>query len=137
MPLFFPPKTGLALLALTAASMTTLSAPAAAGQISFHFAPQERQTSSALSTGLRLYSAYNDLKNGSVRQIGRGNSAGLDQRGRGNLGLVEQRGDAHSGTLRQSGERNAYGLFQYGRGAEDSVVQNGTGRSGVTFSYGW
>ncbi|WP_040489902.1 curlin [Fulvimarina pelagi] len=124
-------------LAITAAGVGASTAPSSAGQVSFHFLPSDRQTSNALSTGLRLYSAYNDLKKGSIRQRGKGNSAGLAQSGRGNVGLVEQRGDAHSGTLRQKGDRNAYGLFQYGRGARDEVVQTGRNRSGVTFSYGW
>ncbi|MER0237238.1 curlin [Fulvimarina sp. MAC8] len=133
----FSLRTVLTTLAIAAGSIGTFAVPASAGQLSFHFTPGDRQTSNALSTGLRLYSAYNDLKNGSVRQRGKNNSAGLAQHGRGNLGLVEQRGNAHSGTLQQTGDRNAYGLFQYGRGAKDNVVQTGRNRSGVTFSYGW
>ncbi|MEN3792323.1 curlin [Fulvimarina sp. MAC3] len=133
----FSLKTAFAALVLATGSLGAFSDPAAAGQISFHLSPGDRRTSNALSTGLRLYSVLNDLKSGSVRQYGRNNSAGLDQSGHGNTGLIEQRGDAHSGTLRQTGERNAYGIFQYGRGSKDDLVQSGRDRSGVTFSYGW
>lgn len=122
-----------ALLAITAPATPAL----ANGQVSWTLAPTDRQTAGAVETGLRLYSFYNGLKDGSIRQRGQGNDAGLAQRGQGNLGLVQQRGDGHSGTLEQNGDRNAYGLFQFGRGARDAVVQSGNGSSGATFSYGW
>ena len=125
-------------LAITLAAPATFATPAAAdGQVSWTFAPTDRQTTGAVEAGLRIYSLYNGLKDGSIRQKGEGNNAGLAQRGRGNVGLVQQRGNGHSGTLEQNGDGNAYGLFQFGRGAHDAVVQSGNGNSGATFTYGW
>ncbi|GGE15480.1 hypothetical protein GCM10011390_38250 [Aureimonas endophytica] len=109
----------------------------AGGRLSWTYAPSERDEATVLGTGLRLYSLYQGLRDGSIRQQGRNNSAGLAQNGRGNLGLIQQRGDGHQGTLRQTGDDNAYGLFQFGRRASDDIVQNGNGGSGATFSYGW
>jgi major curlin subunit len=127
-----------AAFAITIAASATFATPAAAdGQVSWTFAPTERQTAGAVKAGLQIYSLYNGLKDGSIRQKGQGNNAGLAQRGRGNVGLVQQRGDGHSGTLEQNGDGNAYGLFQFGRGARDAVVQSGNGNSGATFTYGW
>ena len=131
------PKWALALLLAGLAGQGALATPAeAGGQVSWTLAPSDPQSAGAVATGLRLYSAYNDLRNASIRQRGHGNSAGLAQLGRGNVGLVEQRGNGHSGTLQQNGDGNSYGLFQFGRGARDQVVQNGR-ESGATFSYGW
>lgn len=125
-------------LALGLAALGALVSPAeAGGRLSWTYAPAGREAGGALATGLRLYSIYNDVRDGSIRQTGRDNVAGLVQRGRGNLGLVEQRGNGHSGSLEQDGNRNAYGLFQFGRGTDDHVVQRGNGGSGATFSYGW
>lgn len=125
-------------LALGLAALGPLASPAeAGGRVSWTYAPSGREAGGALATGLRLYSIYNDVRDGSIRQTGRDNVAGLVQRGRGNLGLVEQRGTGHSGTLEQDGNRNAYGLFQFGRGTDDHIVQRGNGGSGATFSYGW
>ena len=131
-------KTAATALVLGLAAPMTLPAPAeAAGQISFSLAPTDRQSAGTVEAGLRLYSLYKGIKDGSIRQRGHDNSAGLAQRGRGNLGIVQQRGNGHSGTLEQNGDRNAYGLFQFGRGARDAVVQSGNGNSGATFTYGW
>ncbi|WP_062016088.1 curlin [Aureimonas sp. AU4] len=127
---------GAALLALLVAGSALPGPARAGGQVSWTFAPSNREAAGLLDAGLRIYALSNDLRDGSIRQRGRGNSAGLSQRGRGNLGLVEQRGDGHAATLDQRGDRNAYGLFQFGRGAEDHVVQTG-GESGATVSYGW
>lgn len=124
----------LVALSATAGVATTASAN---GQVSWSIAPNDRQTAGAVEAGLRLYSFYNGLKDGSIRQRGAGNDAGLAQRGRGNVGLVQQRGNGHSGTLEQNGDGNAYGLFQFGRGARDAIVQSGNGNSGATFTYGW
>lgn len=115
-----------------------LTEPASAGgRVSWTYAPSDRDASSALSMGLQAYGLINDLRSGEIRQKGRNNRAGLGQNGRGNLGIVQQRGDGHSGTLQQNGDNNAFGLFQFGRGTDDHVVQNGDGGSGTTFSYGW
>lgn len=115
-----------------------LAAPAyAGGSISFNIAPGNAQDADILSTGLRVYSLFQGLKDGDIRQLGRGNSAGLAQAGRGNLGFIQQRGNGHAATLRQNGNNNAYGIFQYGRNTDTNVVQNGDNGSGATFSYGW
>lgn len=130
-------KTLAAALVLGIAAPMALSTPAVGGQVSLSLVPTDRQGAGTVEAGLRLYSLYKGLKDGSIRQQGHGNSAGLAQRGQGNLGLVQQRGDGHSGTLEQNGDRNAYGLFQFGRGGRDAVVQSGNGKSGATFTYGW
>ena len=131
-------RTVAAVLLAGSAGLVTVPTPATAGgTVSWSYAPANREAAGALATGLRLYSIYNDVRGGSIRQRGQGNNAGLAQRGRGNLGLVEQRGNGHSGTLEQDGDDNAYGLFQFGRGADDLIVQRGNGGSGATLSYGW
>ena len=109
----------------------------ASGQMSWTLAPSDPDAARALDGALRLYALGRNVRDGSIRQLGQNNAAGLRQIGRGQLGLIEQRGNRHSGTLTQEGEGNSYGLFQFGRGAEDHVVQQGRGRSGATFSYGW
>jgi major curlin subunit len=115
-----------------------LSGPAyAGGRISFNLAPDNAEDGGLFSTGLRVYSLYRGLKDADIRQLGRGNAAGIAQAGRGNLGFIQQRGNGHSATLRQNGNNNAYGIFQYGRNTETDVVQDGNNGSGATFSYGW
>jgi major curlin subunit len=115
-----------------------LSVPAyAGGQISFNLAPDNTEDAGLFSTGLRVYSLYRGLKDADIRQLDRGNAAGIAQTGRGNLGFIQQRGNGHSATLRQNGNDNAYGIFQYGRNTETDVVQDGDNGSGATFSYGW
>jgi hypothetical protein len=114
------------------------TAPAhAGGRISFDLAPGNSGDGDLFSTGLRAYSLYRDLKDADIRQLGRGNAAGIAQNGRGNLGFIRQRGNGHSATLQQNGNNNAYGIFQYGRNTETNVEQNGDNGSGLTFSYGW
>lgn len=114
------------------------AAPAhAGGRISFNLAPGNATDGDLLSTGLRAYSLYRGLKDADIRQLGRGNAAGIAQNGGGNLGFIRQRGDGHTATLQQNGNNNAYGIFQYGRNTQTNVVQDGDNGSGVTFSYGW
>ena len=114
------------------------AAPAhAGGRISFNLAPGNAADGDLLSTGLRAYSLYRGLKDADIRQLGRGNAAGIAQNGGGNLGFIRQRGDGHAATLQQNGNNNAYGIFQYGRTTQTNVVQDGDNGSGVTFSYGW
>jgi major curlin subunit len=118
--------------------LVALSAPAyAGGRISFNLAPDNAEDAGLFSTGLRVYSLYRGLKDADIRQLGRGNAAGIAQAGRGNLGFIQQRGNGHSATLRQNGNNNAYGIFQYGRNTETDVEQDGDNGSGATFSYGW
>ncbi len=109
----------------------------AGGSISFNLAPRNGQEADMLSTGLRVYSLYRGIKGGDIRQLGRGNMAGLAQAGRGNLGFIRQRGNGHSATLQQNGNDNAYGIFQYGRNTDAEIVQDGNNGAGATFSYGW
>jgi hypothetical protein len=109
----------------------------AGGRISFDLAPGNAADGDLLSTGLRAYSLYRGLKDADIRQLGRGNAAGIAQNGGGNLGFIRQRGTGHSATLQQNGNNNAYGIFQYGRNTDTNVVQNGNNGSGLTFSYGW
>ncbi|WFS25454.1 curlin [Rhizobium rhododendri] len=127
-------------VALLAGSIgqVALSVPAyAGGQISFNLAPDNAEDSGLFSTGLRVYTLFRGLKGADIRQLGRGNVAGIAQAGRGNLGFIQQHGNGHSATLRQNGDNNAYGIFQYGRNARTDVVQDGNNGSGATFSYGW
>lgn len=109
----------------------------AGGRISFDVAPADGADGDLLSTGLRAYSLYRNFKDADIRQLGRGNAAGIAQNGGGNLGFIRQRGNGHSATLRQNGDNNAYGIFQYGRNTDTNVVQDGNNGSGLTFSYGW
>ncbi|WP_377294600.1 curlin [Rhizobium sp. SG2393] len=109
----------------------------AGGSFSFNLAPRNADEAGLLSTGIRAYSLYRGLKSGEIRQLGRGNAAGLSQAGRGNFGYIRQRGDGHSATLQQTGDDNAYAIFQYGRNTRTDVIQDGNGGSGATFSYGW
>ncbi|QCL97370.1 curlin [Agrobacterium tumefaciens] len=114
------------------------SAPAhAGGRISFDLAPGNTADGDFLSTGLRAYSLYRGLRDADIRQLGRGNAAGIAQNGDGNLGFIRQRGNGHSATLQQNGNNNAYGIFQYGRNTQTNVVQDGDNGGGLTFSYGW
>ncbi|EJZ18955.1 hypothetical protein RCCGEPOP_22812 [Rhizobium sp. Pop5] len=118
--------------------LVALSAPAfAGGRISINLAPGNVEDADLFSTGLRVYSLYRGLKDADIRQLGRGNAAGIAQAGRSNLGFIRQRGNGHSATLRQNGNNNAYGIFEYGRNTETDVVQDGDNGSGATFSYGW
>lgn len=109
----------------------------AGGSISVDLAPQNSSDADLFSTGIRAYSLYRNWKNADIRQLGRGNAAGIAQAGSGNIGFIQQRGDGHSATLRQNGNRNAYGIFQFGRNTRTDVVQDGNDGSGATVSYGW
>ncbi|WP_337269154.1 curlin [Oryzifoliimicrobium ureilyticus] len=115
-----------------------VSTPAmAGGSISFDLATADSGEGNLFSTGLRAYSLYRGLKDADIKQLGRGNMAGIAQAGRGNLGFIRQRGTGHSATLQQNGNGNAYGIFQYGRNTRTDVVQDGNNGSGLSFSYGW
>ncbi|NEJ26098.1 curlin [Rhizobium leguminosarum] len=125
------------LLAGSLAQVALLVPAYAGGRISFNLTPDNVEDAGLFSNGLRVYSLYRGLKDADIRQLGRGNAAGIAQAGGGNLGFIRQRGHGHSATLRQNGNNNAYGIFQYGRNAETDVVQDGDNGSGATFSYGW
>lgn len=125
--------------ALTALVVSTaaLAAPAHAGSVSINLQPRNADEDRAMRAGLGIYALVNAVQNGSIRQIGSGNSAGLAQNGSGNLGIVHQEGNGHSGTLAQNGNGNSYGLFQFGRNTSKHVTQNGNGGTGATFQFGW
>lgn len=109
----------------------------AGGSISVQLAPRTGEEANLLSTGLRAYSLYRDLKGAGIRQRGSNNAAGIIQGGQRNQGLIRQQGTGHSATLQQNGSDNAYGVFQYGRNTRTDVVQQGSDGVGATFTYGW
>lgn len=131
-------KTAAASLVALTVATAGLTVPASAGgSVSFHIAPGNARDAQALRAGLQMYSLYNGIKNGGIKQRGSGNVAGLLQNGGGNLGIVHQDGNGHNGTVQQNGNRNAYGLFQFGRNTSGHAVQNGNGRTGATIQFGW
>lgn len=125
---------------LTAAALGTclVSAPAlAGGSVSIGVHPTNPEEARMLQQGLRVYALSQDIKEGRITQRGHDNSAGLQQNGRGNLGIVHQEGTGHEGTVRQNGNGNAYGLFQFGENTSGHAEQNGDNQSGATFQFGW
>jgi len=126
-----------AIVAITVA-LSAIAAPAyAGGYISFDVQPRNAEEAAAMRAGLGIYAIANGIKNGSIKQKGFGNVAGLLQNGSGNLGIVHQQGNGHNGTLVQNGNGNSYGLFQFGKNSDGHVVQNGNGGTGATFQWGW
>ena len=131
-------KTLMAGLVVTTIASATLVTPAAAGgSISINLEPKNAKQEQAMRAGLTIYAIVNAVQDGSIKQKGNGNSAGLGQSGSGNLGVIYQEGDDHSGTLVQNGDNNACGLFQFGKGTNADVVQNGNGETCATFAFGW
>ena len=131
-------KTAAASLVAMTIATSVLTVPAAAGgSVSISLAPGSAKDAQALRTGLQVYSLYNGIKNGGIKQRGSGNIAGLLQNGGGNLGIVHQEGNGHNGTVQQNGNGNAYGLFQFGKNTNGHAVQNGNGQTGATFQFGW
>lgn len=126
-----------AALALTSAATILPAAPAyAGGSVSILIAPGSSDADHAIRAGLGIYAIAKGIRNGSIKQNGFGNAAGLIQNGGGNLGIVHQDGNGHTGTLTQNGGGNAHGLFQFGKGTTGHVTQWGS-RSGATFQFGW
>lgn len=109
----------------------------AGGSISLQLGPRTAEQANLLTTGLRAYSLYRDMKGADIRQRGSNNAAGIVQGGQRNQGVVRQQGTGHSATLQQNGNDNAYDVFQYGRNTRADVVQHGNNGVGATFSYGW
>lgn len=130
-------KTLINSLVAVAIGTATLVAPAEAGQVSIHLDPKNAKQENALKAGLTIYAIVNAVQNGSIKQNGNNNAAGLAQIGQGNLGVVHQEGDNHSGTLTQNGNNNMCGLFQFGQGTNADVVQNGNGEACATVTFGW
>jgi hypothetical protein len=131
-------KTLIASVVAVMIGAAPLATPAAAGgSLSITYAPRDARHAQALETGLLIYGAVNQIKNGGIKQKGKNNMAGLGQNGSGNFGVVHQEGNGHHGTLQQNGNGNAYGLFQFGKHTNADVVQNGNGKVGTTFQFGW
>ena len=125
----------LVFLSIGSAGMTTSAS--AGGTVSISVAPANAKQEKAMRAGLGIYSLYNGIRNGGIRQKGVDNSAGLAQNGSGNLGVVHQEGRGHEGSLVQNGNGNSYGLFQFGRNTSGHVTQNGNGGTGAIFQFGW
>ncbi|WP_274426601.1 curlin [Chelativorans sp. YIM 93263] len=126
------------LLSAAVLSAGLIATPAmAGGSVSLSLHPSGGDEARILQTGMRLYALSQNIKDGRIKQKGRNNSAGLQQNGRGNLGIVHQEGRGHEGTVRQNGNGNAYGLFQFGKNTSAHVEQNGHNQSGATFQFGW
>ena len=129
--------------ALIAASLgsATMTVPAeAGGQVSLTVLPGNAQQAQAMRAGLGIYALVQGIQNGSIRQYGSNNSAGLKQNGQGNLGIVHQEGKGHNGTLQQNGNGNSFGLFQFGRNTSGHATQTSGqhgGQTGATFQFGW
>jgi hypothetical protein len=119
------------------ASTATIAPAQAGGSISITVAPKNADEEKLMKAGLAIYAISQGIKNGSIKQNGSGNMAGLLQNGHGNLGVVHQEGSGHNGTLQQNGNHNSYGLFQFGKNTNGHVVQNGNGGAGTTFQFGW
>lgn len=130
-------KTLMASLIAATIGSAALATSAEAGQISINLDPKNAKQENALKAGLTIYAIVNAVENGSIKQLGNGNSAGLAQFGQGNLGIVHQEGDNHAGTLTQNGNNNMCGLFQFGKRTTADVVQNGNGEACATVTFGW
>lgn len=130
-------KTLMAGLVAATFGTAAMTVPASAGgQISITVLPGNAKHEQAMRAGLGIYAIAQGVKNGSIKQHGHNNSAGLKQFGQGNLGIVHQEGKGHNGTLTQNGNNNAHGLFQFGKNTNGHVNQHG-GQTGATFQFGW
>jgi hypothetical protein len=125
------------LFAVTVGSAAFVTPAAAGGSISLHLEPKNVKQEQAMRAGLTIYAIVNAVQNGSIKQNGNNNAAGLAQIGQGNLGIIHQEGDDHTGTLVQNGDNNACGLFQFGKGTSADVEQNGNGETCATVTFGW
>jgi hypothetical protein len=129
----------LALAAALALPVAAAAVPVRAdGQIALTFTPRTREEADLMRLGLGLYALHRRIEaGGTVRQTGEGHAAGLFQHGRGNWGLIDQRGSGHVGTLTQTGTGHAHALFQTGRNTTAHVSQTGTRGVGLTFVHGF
>lgn len=129
-----------AAIVVSAIALTSLVQPATAGgQFSINYAPNNSEQAQVLGLGLQLYSLFKTSKSGGayVSQNGHNNSAGGQQSGSNNTGVVVQRGDGHQGTISQNGNGNNCGLFQFGRNTTASCGQSGNGNSSLTTVFGF
>lgn len=131
-------KTLMASLVVATLGTTAMTVPAAAGgSLSITVLPGNAKDEQAMRAGLGIYALVQGIQNGSIKQKGHGNKAGLAQNGKGNLGIVHQEGNGHNGSLQQNGNGNAFGLFQFGKNTNGHATQNGNGKTGATFQFGW
>lgn len=126
-----------------AAAVTALvigiSPAMAGGQIAIGFSPSDPDQAQALGLGLRMFSLVQGMSaNGAnAYQNGNGNTAGFNQNGSNNSGLIFQDGNGHNGTISQNGNNNTCGLFQFGQATDAQCMQNGNGQSGITTVFGF
>ena len=126
-----------AIVAVALGSAALIGPAAAGGSVTLHYVPTKAKDAQALQAGLTLYAIVNAVKNGSIKQLGKNNAAGLAQFGPGHLGVIHQEGNGHNSTLQQSGSYNSYGVFQFGKNTDADVVQHGHGEVGATVTFGW
>lgn len=125
---------------LTATILGLSAAPAfAGGQIAIGFAPSDPEQAEALGMGLKMFSLMQGLSASGANgyQTGSGNSAGFNQNGSGNHGLIWQEGNGHNGNISQNGNNNSCGLFQFGEATNAQCLQNGDNQSGITTVFGF
>jgi hypothetical protein len=129
-------------LAASLITLSSLSAPAAAGSLTMVITPHG-DAANMLLTGLKIYSLVEQEKSGKhknhakVDQKGSNNEAALSQTGAGNYGLVVQRGKGNSATASQAGFDNALGIFQFGKNTNVDVAQSGNGKASIVLQGGW
>ncbi len=122
--------------ALAAAPLATPMTAAADAVVSLTLTPRNDREAGLMRLGLGLYALREHLRDGgTIRQFGQDNAATLVQ-GRGNWGLIEQRGTGHAATLVQNGTGNVQGLFQSGKGGLAAVSQSG-GQTGIVIQHGF
>jgi hypothetical protein len=125
---------------VTAAIIGISASPAmAAGQIAIGFSPTDPDQAQALGMGLKMFSLMQGMSATGANgyQNGNSNSAGFNQNGSGNQGLIWQEGDGHNGTIDQNGNNNTCGLFQFGEATNAQCLQNGNDQSGITTVIGF
>ena len=125
--------------AAVTALLIGISPAMAGGQISIGFAPTDPDQAQALGLGLRMFSVVQGMSanGGNAFQNGNFNSAGFNQDGSNNSGLIVQDGNGHNGTISQNGNSNTCGLFQFGEATDAQCMQNGNGQSGITTVFGF
>jgi hypothetical protein len=126
--------------AVTATLVGLSAAPVmAGGQIAIGFSPADPDQAQALGMGLKMFSLVQGLSTSGANgyQNGNGNSAGFNQNGSGNHGLIWQEGNGHNGSVSQNGNNNSCGLFQFGEATDAQCVQNGDNQSGITTVFGF
>ena len=132
--------TFVAAIAAAVIGTASLAAPAmAAGQVSISFTPTDPDQQQALGAGLQIFSLMQGLSasGANASQHGNFNSAGFNQNGWGNHGLIVQEGNGHQGSIEQNGNNNNCGLFQFGENTNGQCNQNGNGGSSIVGVFGF